>query len=42
MNKKEFLSKVAEKADLTLKDTEKAVSVVLSSVEEALAKGDKI
>ncbi|AEG60748.1 HU family DNA-binding protein [Desulforamulus ruminis] len=42
MNKKELVSMVAEKANLTQKDADRAVSAVLSSVEKALAKGDKI
>ena len=42
MNKKELVSMVAAKADLTQKDAEKAVSAMLSSVEEALAQGAKI
>ncbi|MEG6512388.1 HU family DNA-binding protein [Desulforamulus ruminis] len=42
MNKKELVSMVAEKANLTHKDADRAVSAVLSSLEEALVKGDKI
>lgn len=42
MNKAELVSSVAEKTDLTKKDVEKAVSAMLDSVTEALAKGDKV
>ena len=42
MNKKELASMVAEKANITQKEADKAVSAMLSSVEEALTKGDKI
>ncbi len=42
MNKQELVSSVAEKAGLTKKDAEKAVTAVFASIEEALAKGDKV
>lgn len=42
MNKAELISNVAEKTELTKKDSEKAVSAVLESIEEALSKGDKV
>ncbi len=42
MNKVELIASVAEKAELTKKDAEKAVAAVLESVEEALAGGDKV
>ncbi|AEF93007.1 histone family protein DNA-binding protein [Desulfotomaculum nigrificans CO-1-SRB] len=42
MNKAELISAVAEKTELTKKDAEKAVSAVLDSIQEAMAKGDKI
>ncbi len=42
MNKQELVSSVAEKADLTKKDAEKAVNAVFASIEAALAKGDKV
>ncbi len=42
MNKTDLVSSVAEKTELTKKDAEKAVNAILSSVEEALAKGDKV
>lgn len=42
MNKVELIAAVAEKAALSKKDAEKAVSAVLESVVEALAAGDKV
>ena len=42
MTKVELISKVAESADLTKKDAEKAVSTVLDTITEALAAGDKV
>lgn len=42
MNKTELISAVAEKAEMTKKDAEKAVNAVLSSIEDALAQGDKV
>jgi len=42
MNKAELISNVAEKADLTKKDAEKAVGAVLDTIGEALAIGDKV
>ena len=42
MNKAELVSSVAEKADLTKKEAERVVNAVFASVEEALAKGDKV
>ncbi|MDA8096065.1 MAG: HU family DNA-binding protein [Desulforudis sp.] len=42
MNKAELVSSVAEKTDLTKKDVEKAVSAMLDSISDALAKGDKV
>lgn len=42
MNKSELISVVAEKADLTKKDTEKVVSAVFESIEESLSKGEKV
>ncbi|ADG81072.1 histone family protein DNA-binding protein [Thermincola ferriacetica] len=42
MNKQDLVSSVAEKAGLTKKDADKAVSAVFASIEEALAKGDKV
>lgn len=42
MNKTELVASVAEKAGMTKKDAEKAINAVFSSVEEALAKNDKV
>lgn len=42
MNKAEFVAAVAEKADLTKKDAEKAVKAFTDTVSEELAKGGKI
>ncbi|GFN21758.1 HU family DNA-binding protein [Moorellaceae bacterium AZ2] len=42
MNKAELVASVAEKADITKKDAEKAVNALFASIEEALAKGDKV
>jgi len=42
MNKAELIASVAEKAELTKKDAEKAVAALLTTVEEALAGGDKV
>ncbi|WP_346353667.1 HU family DNA-binding protein [Azotosporobacter soli] len=42
MNKTELVASVAEKAGLTKKDAEKAVNAFFASVEEALAKSDKV
>lgn len=42
MNKTELISAVAEKAEMTKKDAEKAVNAVLASIEDAMTKGDKV
>ncbi|HHU31667.1 MAG: HU family DNA-binding protein [Zhaonellaceae bacterium] len=42
MNKTELVSSVAEKAEITKKEAEKVVGAIFSSIEEALAKGDKV
>ena len=42
MNKADLVASVAEKAGLTKKDAEVAVNAFLSSVEEALVKGEKV
>ncbi len=42
MNKVELIAAVAEKADISKKDAEKAVAAVISTIEGALAKGDKV
>lgn len=41
-NKQELIAKVAESAELTKKDAEKAVNAVFTSVSEFLAKGEKV
>ena len=41
-NKQELIAKVAESANLTKKDAEKAVNAVFASVSEFLAKGEKV
>ena len=42
MNKVEFVTAVAEKAEMSKKDAEKAVNAFTEVVTEALAKGEKI
>ena len=42
MNKTELVTSVAEKAGMTKKDAEKAINALFVSVEEALAKDDKV
>ena len=42
MNKTELVSSVAEKAEITKKDAEKAVNAVFASIEEALVDGEKV
>jgi DNA-binding protein HU-beta len=42
LNKAELVAKVAEKSGLTKRDSEKAVSAVFETIEDALAKGDKV
>ena len=42
MNKAELITAAAEKAGLSKKDAEKAIAAVVSSVEDALVKGDKV
>ncbi|MHB1405750.1 HU family DNA-binding protein [Paradesulfitobacterium ferrireducens] len=42
MNKAELVAAVAEKADMSKKDSEKAVNAVLSAIEDALAGNDKV
>lgn len=42
MNKAELIAKVAEKAELSKKDADKAVSALIESVQEALKAGDKV
>jgi len=42
MTKAELISAVAEKADMTKKDSDKAVSAVIDAITEALVNGDKV
>lgn len=42
MNKSDLIGSVAEKTELTKKDAEKAVNAIFQSIEDALAKGDKV
>ncbi len=42
MNKSEIISEVAEKSDLTKKDTGKIVDAVFESITDALSKGEKV
>lgn len=42
MNKTELIAAVAAKSELSKKDAEKAVTAVLSTVEETLKAGDKV
>ncbi len=42
MTKAELISAVAQKAELSKKDSEKAVSAVVEAITEALASGDKV
>ncbi len=42
MTKAELVSAIAEKTELTKKDSEKALAAVVDSITEALKKGDKV
>ena len=42
MTKAELISTVAEKSNLTKKDSDKAVSAIIDAITEALVKGDKV
>ncbi len=42
MNKTELIAAIAEKAELSKKDAEKALAAFIESVEGALAKNDKV
>ena len=42
MNKTEFIAAVAEKAEISKKDSEKALKAFVDVVTEALKKGDKV
>ena len=42
MNKTELVAAIAEKADLTKKDAEKALAAVIESITKAVITGDKV
>ena len=42
MTKTDLISMVAQKTDLTKKDSEKAVSAVIEAITDALVNGDKV
>lgn len=42
MNKTELIAAVADKAELSKKDAEKALNAVVASITETLEKGDKV
>ncbi len=42
MTKTDLINAVAEKAELTKKDADKAVAAVIHSITETLAKGEKV
>ena len=42
MNRSELVDLVAEKAEISKKDSDKALKAVLESITESLAKGDKV
>ena len=42
MNKAELIASVAASANLSKKDSEKAINAFISNVEDALKKGDKV
>lgn len=42
MNKNELIAEIAEKAGLSKKDAEKALTAVVDTVKETVAKGDKV
>lgn len=42
MNKAELIASMAEKCELTKKDTEKALKAFMDTVQESLSKGDKV
>lgn len=42
MNKTELIAAVAEKAEMSKKDAEKAVAGVVEAISDALAAGDKV
>jgi len=42
VNKTELVSAVAEKANLTKKESERVINALFASIEEALSQGDKV
>ncbi|WEV41310.1 HU family DNA-binding protein [Lactobacillus sp. ESL0681] len=42
VNKAELVAEVAQKADMTKKDTAKAIEATFATIQEDLAKGDKV
>ncbi len=42
MNKNELVTAVAERTGLSRKDSDRAINAVLESIQDALAKGDKV
>lgn len=42
MNRSELVDLVAEKAEISKKDSDKVLNAVLESITESLAKGDKV
>jgi DNA-binding protein HU-beta len=42
VNKTDLVKAVAQKADMTQKDAEKAINAVFAAIEEALANDDKV
>ncbi len=42
MNKSELIAAIAAKSELSKKDAEKALTAVISSIEDALKTGDKV
>jgi DNA-binding protein HU-beta len=42
LNKTDLVGLIAEKAEMTKKDAEKALVAVLDSIEETMVKGDKV
>lgn len=42
MNKSELVKALAEKAEITQKDAAKALDAVVDTIQDALAKGDKV
>ncbi len=42
MNKAELIASIAEKADISKKEAEASLNAFIESVEESLAKGDKV